>query len=110
MRKTATKIPFTIAPKKKRMMSVAAKYADTWESSYVTPKQFSNLYAEFSEIWKYVNMNNNKIELTKSIESDVLIAESHSELEYKKRYLLWREVLHYIIRFLNMVWAGKAIL
>ena len=37
----------------------------------------------------------------KSIELDVLIAETESELEYKKRtYLLWKEGLKFIIKLL----------
>jgi alkanesulfonate monooxygenase SsuD/methylene tetrahydromethanopterin reductase-like flavin-dependent oxidoreductase (luciferase family) len=84
MRKPTTKIPITIAAKKKRMMNLAAKYADTWESSYITPEQFSHLNAEFSDIQKDTTKNN-KINVTKSIELDVVIAESDSELEYKKR-------------------------
>jgi alkanesulfonate monooxygenase SsuD/methylene tetrahydromethanopterin reductase-like flavin-dependent oxidoreductase (luciferase family) len=91
--KKATKsIPITIAAKKKRMMKIAARYADIWESSYITPSQFSCLNAEFEKILKEMssdhndNKNNkNMKDITKSIELDVIIAESDSELEYKKR-------------------------
>jgi alkanesulfonate monooxygenase SsuD/methylene tetrahydromethanopterin reductase-like flavin-dependent oxidoreductase (luciferase family) len=87
IRRTITKIPITIAAKKKRMMNLAARYADTWESSYVTPYEFSHLNTEFSYICTNVNNNNNngKTNITRSVELDVVIAESDSELEYKKR-------------------------
>jgi hypothetical protein len=74
-----------LAAKKKRMMNPAAKYADTWESSYIIPEQFSHLNAEFSDIRKDENKSN-KINVTKSIELDVVIAESDPELEYKIYY------------------------
>jgi alkanesulfonate monooxygenase SsuD/methylene tetrahydromethanopterin reductase-like flavin-dependent oxidoreductase (luciferase family) len=51
--KKATKsIPITVAAKKKRMMKIAVKYADIWESSYITPSQFSCISAEFEKILK----------------------------------------------------------
>jgi alkanesulfonate monooxygenase SsuD/methylene tetrahydromethanopterin reductase-like flavin-dependent oxidoreductase (luciferase family) len=85
--------PITIAAKKKRMMKIAVKYADIWESSYITPSQFSCLNAEFEKILKEMSSDHNDNNhynkdmkhITKSIELDVIIAESDSELEYKKR-------------------------
>ena len=34
-------IPITIAAKRNKTMQIAAKYADTWECSYITPEQFA---------------------------------------------------------------------
>ena len=80
-------IPITVAAKKKRMMKVAAKHASIWESSYITPQQFSSLNAEFEDVFNDVKRDKikNKKDVIKSIELDVLIAESDSELEYKKK-------------------------
>lgn len=66
------------------MMQLAAKHADIWESSYLSPEQFAYINSEFEEI---VNMEkkNRKNTFIKSIELDVIIASSDSELEYKKR-------------------------
>ena len=66
------------------MMQLAAKHADIWESSYLSPEQFAYINSEFEEI---VNMEkkNRKNTFIKSIELDVIIASSNSELEYKKR-------------------------
>ena len=61
------------------MMQVAAKHADIWESSYLSPVQFSSVNSEFEEISKESKITK------KSIELDVIIANSDSELEYKKR-------------------------
>jgi alkanesulfonate monooxygenase SsuD/methylene tetrahydromethanopterin reductase-like flavin-dependent oxidoreductase (luciferase family) len=90
VKKATNSIPITVAAKKNRMMKIAVKYADVWESSYITPSQFSSLNAEFENILKEMssdhnNNNKNRKDITKSIELDVIIAESHSELEYKKR-------------------------
>jgi hypothetical protein len=58
-------------------MTIAAKYADIWESSYISPKEFLKLNNEFSHI---IDKNiNRKIE--RSIELDVIIAESVTDLE-----------------------------
>ncbi len=35
-------IPITIAAKGKRMMGIAAKHVDLWESSYLSPEQFAS--------------------------------------------------------------------
>jgi alkanesulfonate monooxygenase SsuD/methylene tetrahydromethanopterin reductase-like flavin-dependent oxidoreductase (luciferase family) len=88
MKKASNSIPITVAAKKKRMMKIAVKHADVWESSYITPSQFSFLNAEFENILKGMNRDINdksRKDITKSIELDVIIAESDSELEYKKR-------------------------
>jgi hypothetical protein len=36
-------------------MQIAAKYADIWESSYITPEQFASLNEKFDEIHKQSN-------------------------------------------------------
>ena len=75
------KIPITVAAKKKKTMTIAAKYADIWESSYISPQEFLKLNNEFSHI---IDKNiNRKIE--RSIELDVIITESVTDLEYKEK-------------------------
>jgi alkanesulfonate monooxygenase SsuD/methylene tetrahydromethanopterin reductase-like flavin-dependent oxidoreductase (luciferase family) len=70
-------------------MQIAAKYADVWESSYITPEQFASLNQKFDGISKQIYDNNDggnrSKNISKSIELDVIIADSDSELEYKKR-------------------------
>ncbi len=36
-------IPITIAAKQNKTMQIAVKHAEIWESSYLTPDQFSSL-------------------------------------------------------------------
>jgi alkanesulfonate monooxygenase SsuD/methylene tetrahydromethanopterin reductase-like flavin-dependent oxidoreductase (luciferase family) len=36
------RIPVTIAAKRNKTMQIAAKYADIWESPYITPEQFAS--------------------------------------------------------------------
>jgi alkanesulfonate monooxygenase SsuD/methylene tetrahydromethanopterin reductase-like flavin-dependent oxidoreductase (luciferase family) len=74
-----TPIPITVAAKQKKMMQLAAKHADIWESSYLSPEQFVSINSEFEKI------TNQTKTFVKSIELDVIIANSDSELEYKKR-------------------------
>jgi alkanesulfonate monooxygenase SsuD/methylene tetrahydromethanopterin reductase-like flavin-dependent oxidoreductase (luciferase family) len=85
-------IPVTIAAKKRKTMQIAAKYADVWESSYITPEQFVSLNKKFEDIIKSQQSNNNnnsssidKRTIKKSIELDVIISDTDSDLEYKKR-------------------------
>ena len=84
-------IPITIAAKKRRTMRIAAKYANVWESSYITPEQFASLNKTFEDIRsEQSNDSNNKSStenktIKKSIELDVIIADSDSDLEYKKK-------------------------
>jgi alkanesulfonate monooxygenase SsuD/methylene tetrahydromethanopterin reductase-like flavin-dependent oxidoreductase (luciferase family) len=83
------RMPVTIAAKRNKTMQIAAKYADIWESSYITPEQFASLNKKFDDISKQLNSNDNGInmskEISKSIELDVIISDSDSDLEYKKR-------------------------
>lgn len=72
-------IPITVAAKKDNTMRIAAKYANVWECSYLTPEQFTILNEKFENVCK----EDRKID--KSIELDVIISESESDLEYKKK-------------------------
>jgi len=74
-------IPVTISAKRKKMMSIAARFADIWEASYLSPKQFLKLNSDFDAISKQVNRS----VLLKSIELDVIVAESDSDLKYKEK-------------------------
>src|ERR671928_1902825 len=70
------RIPLTIAARRNKTMQIAAKYADIWESSYITPEQFASLNQKFDWISKQISDNNdgdnrNKKNTTKSIELDV---------------------------------------
>jgi len=75
------KIPITVAAKKKRTMTIAASYADIWESSYISLIEFLKLNNEFTSI--IGKDTDRKIE--KSIELDVIIAESDTDLKYKEK-------------------------
>lgn len=83
------RIPVTIAAKRNKTMQIAAKYADIWESSYITPEQFASLNKKFDDIHNQFNNNDNGVnrskKISRSIELDVIIADSDSDLEYKKR-------------------------
>jgi alkanesulfonate monooxygenase SsuD/methylene tetrahydromethanopterin reductase-like flavin-dependent oxidoreductase (luciferase family) len=91
LKRPSKTIPITIAAKKRRTMQIAAKYADVWESSYITPEQFVSLNKKFEDIIKSEQSNNNnnsnthKKTIKKSIELDVIIADTDSDLEYRKR-------------------------
>lgn len=86
-------IPITIAAQNSRMIKIASKYADTWEISYLSPnefevknKEFDSLFfasisKELDNLWRYSNAPN----VTKSVELDVLIADTPRELEDKKK-------------------------
>ena len=81
-------IPITIAAKRNKTMQIAAKYADTWECSYITPEQFASLNKKFDEMHKQFNndnVGNMSKKISKYIELDVIISDSDSDLEYKKR-------------------------
>ena len=83
-------IPITIAAKKRRTMRIAARYANTWETSYITPDQFASLNKKFEDIIRYEQSKDSSSavynkSIKKSIELDVIIADSDSNLEYKKK-------------------------
>ncbi|PWU78711.1 MAG: hypothetical protein DLM72_21190 [Candidatus Nitrosopolaris wilkensis] len=46
-------IPITVAAKGQRMMKIAAKHADIWESSYLSSGHFASLKLKFEEISSY---------------------------------------------------------
>ena len=75
------KIPITVAAKKKKTMAIAANYADIWESSYISPIEFLKLNNEFIRI----SGKNTNRKIEKSIELDVVIAESDTDLKYKEK-------------------------
>ena len=92
LKKPCKTIPITISAKKRKTMQIAAKYADVWESSYITPEQFASPSKKFEDIKSEQsnNSNNNnsstdKKTIKKSIELDVVIADSNYGLDYKKR-------------------------
>jgi alkanesulfonate monooxygenase SsuD/methylene tetrahydromethanopterin reductase-like flavin-dependent oxidoreductase (luciferase family) len=88
--KPSKTIPITIAAMKRKTMQIANKYADVWESSYLTPDQLAALNKKFEGL-KYNSNENGKHDcvggklIKKSIELDVLIADSNTDLEHKKR-------------------------
>ncbi len=77
-------IPITIAAKQDKTMQIAARHGDVWECSYLTPEQFTTLNEKFESIYRKTNRNGDR-RIAKSIELDVIISESDSDLEYKKR-------------------------
>jgi alkanesulfonate monooxygenase SsuD/methylene tetrahydromethanopterin reductase-like flavin-dependent oxidoreductase (luciferase family) len=88
--KPSKTIPITIAAMKKKTMQIANKHADVWESSYLTPDQLAALNKKFEGLKSNSNKNSKqdcvggKL-IKKSLELDVLIAGSDSELEHKKK-------------------------
>lgn len=94
MTKPILDIPITIAAKSKRMLQIAAKYSDIWESSYMSPTQFSSMNLKFHKVFQTtgntvssVFKNASGPHPKKSIELEVLIAESEKELQKKKAVL-----------------------
>ena len=87
LQKNQKRIPLTISAKRNKTMQIAAKYADVWESSYITPEQFASLNKRFDDISNQNNSNvdNRSKKISKSIELDVIISDSDSDLEYRKR-------------------------
>lgn len=93
MRSPKEDIPITIAAQNSRMIQIASKYADTWEISYLSPNEFEIKNKEFDSLffasenkemdnsWNYSKAYNK----SKSVELDVLIAETPRELEDKKK-------------------------
>lgn len=77
-------IPLTVAAKQDKTMRIAARYADIWECSHLTPEQFITLNEKFEGICEKINRNGNR-RIAKSIELDVIISESELDLEYKKK-------------------------
>jgi alkanesulfonate monooxygenase SsuD/methylene tetrahydromethanopterin reductase-like flavin-dependent oxidoreductase (luciferase family) len=93
---TRKRIPITISGKRKHMLNLAARFADIWEASYLSPQEFSKLNVEFERMHQRPsneventsnsdNTNRTRTVTSKSIELDVIIAKSDSDLEYKKK-------------------------
>jgi len=80
LQKPSKNIPITVAAKRRKMMHIAAKYADIWEASYLSPDQFTELNAEFTSISAEFGRN-----VKRSIELDVIVADSDSDLKYKEQ-------------------------
>ena len=87
MKRTNNVIPITIAAKGDKMMAIAAKYANIWEASYISPEKFNDLNEKFKEIC-YNEKINNSNNIMRSIELDIIIAKSESELDYKKKLFM----------------------
>jgi alkanesulfonate monooxygenase SsuD/methylene tetrahydromethanopterin reductase-like flavin-dependent oxidoreductase (luciferase family) len=84
MNKTNIRIPITVAAKGEKTMAIAAKDANVWEASYISPDKYQSLEARFKEISNRENRTSND-KIIRSIELDDIIAKSESELEYKKK-------------------------
>lgn len=80
LQKPSKHIPVTVAAKRNKMMRIAAKHADIWEASYLSPDQFKELNEKFNCISKEFGRK-----VGRSIELDVIIANSDSDLENKER-------------------------
>jgi alkanesulfonate monooxygenase SsuD/methylene tetrahydromethanopterin reductase-like flavin-dependent oxidoreductase (luciferase family) len=88
--KPKIRIPITIAAKQDKMMKIAANYADTWECSYLTPNEYFILNERFESLSKKMQNNKDSTKpqngvIKRSIELDVLIANTEQELDYKKK-------------------------
>ena len=97
------KIPITVAAKKKKTMAIAARYADIWECSYISPIEFLKLNNEFTHL---IDKDTNpKIE--KSIELDVVIAESDTDLKYKEKIFAMERAPHILHQIKKYGLIGK---
>jgi len=96
-----TPISITVAAKQRKMMHLAAKHADIWESSYLSPEQFVSLNSEFEKI------SNPTKTFVKSIELDIIIANSDSEVEYKKRLFAMERGPAVLSQLLKHLLVGK---
>lgn len=86
-------IPITIAAQNSKMIQIAARYAATWEISYIDPHEFKIknqelngllLVSEMKEMNNAQNYSKAR-NITKSVELDVIIAETSKALEVKKK-------------------------
>jgi alkanesulfonate monooxygenase SsuD/methylene tetrahydromethanopterin reductase-like flavin-dependent oxidoreductase (luciferase family) len=88
--KPSKTIPITIAAMNRKTLQIASRYADVWESSYLTPDQLAALNKKFEVIKSNSNQSSKQDcvgekSIKKSIELDVLIADSDSDLEQMKK-------------------------
>jgi alkanesulfonate monooxygenase SsuD/methylene tetrahydromethanopterin reductase-like flavin-dependent oxidoreductase (luciferase family) len=91
-----SKIPITVAAKGNKTMGIAARYADIWETSYLSPDEFSILDEKFKKI---IISKNIERKIKRSIELDVIIGQSNSEVKYKEQLFSMQRghnVLHQI--------------
>jgi alkanesulfonate monooxygenase SsuD/methylene tetrahydromethanopterin reductase-like flavin-dependent oxidoreductase (luciferase family) len=73
-----------------------------WEVSYISPNKFKNIAKKFKDICNRESRENkNKNKIIRSIELDVIIAKSHSELEYKKKLFMMNRSPNDLARFMN---------
>jgi alkanesulfonate monooxygenase SsuD/methylene tetrahydromethanopterin reductase-like flavin-dependent oxidoreductase (luciferase family) len=93
-----TPVSITVAAKRRKMMQLAAKHADIWESSYLSPEEFASINSEFEKI-----SNPTTKRFMKPIELDVIIANSNSELEYKKRLFTIERGPAVLSQLLNLI-------
>lgn len=84
------------------MMRIAAKYADVWEASYISPEQFATLNAEFNSMVKEFGRN-----VKRSIELDVIIADSDSDLQQKTQMFAMERGPHVYHQILKNGLVGK---
>jgi alkanesulfonate monooxygenase SsuD/methylene tetrahydromethanopterin reductase-like flavin-dependent oxidoreductase (luciferase family) len=92
-------IPITVAAKSKNTLAIVAKYADIWESSYLSPEEYSALDEKFRKI--IITNNIEKRRIQRSIELDVIVGESDSDLKYKEQILSMQRgpnISHQIIK------------
>jgi alkanesulfonate monooxygenase SsuD/methylene tetrahydromethanopterin reductase-like flavin-dependent oxidoreductase (luciferase family) len=80
LKKPGKYIPITIAAKRKKMIDIAARFAEIWEASYLSPTQFRELNLVFDNIANKFNRS-----ILKSIELDVIVAETSADLKYKEK-------------------------
>jgi alkanesulfonate monooxygenase SsuD/methylene tetrahydromethanopterin reductase-like flavin-dependent oxidoreductase (luciferase family) len=80
LKKPGKYIPITIAAKRKKMIDIAARFAEIWEASYLSPTQFRELKLVFDNIANKFNRS-----ILKSIELDVIVAETSADLKYKEK-------------------------
>ena len=103
MQKPSQCIPITIAAKKEIMMRIAAKYADIWEAAYLSPEQFKSLNTKFDDMCNEFGGRN----VIKSIELDVIIANSDSDLMYKEKLFAMERGPHIYNQILQNGLVGK---
>ncbi|HEY7110858.1 MAG TPA: LLM class flavin-dependent oxidoreductase [Nitrososphaeraceae archaeon] len=102
LHRTNLRIPVTVAAMGERTMAIAARYADVWEVSYISPNKFKNIEKIFKDICNREgrdNKNNNKI--VRSIELDVILAKSDLELEYKKKLFIMNRGTRDLAQIMN---------
>ncbi len=96
---TISKIPITVAAKGNKTMGIAARYADIWETSYLSPAEYFALDEKFKKI--IISKNTQDRSIKRSIELDVIIGESNNDLMYKEQIFSMQRgpnILHQITK------------